>query len=91
MVLNTIVNNDWIISEPLFSFYDDRLEITSHGGLPKVITKQDFFNGISHAKNSVLMRIFLKLGIVEHTATEFLELLKNMAKKFLIYTIHILM
>ncbi len=66
-LVNAIVHNDWTISEPLVSFYDDRLEITSHGGIPKGISKEDFFNGVSHPRNSVLMRIFLKLGIVEHT------------------------
>ncbi len=66
-LVNAIVHNDWTISEPLVSFYDNRLEITSHGGIPKEITKEDFFNGVSHPRNSVLMRIFLKLGIVEHT------------------------
>lgn len=31
------------------------------------MSKTDFFNGVSNPRNSVLMRIFLKLGIVEHT------------------------
>jgi len=66
-LVNAYVHNDWTISEPLVSFYKDRLEITSHGGIPKEITINDFFNGVSHPRNSVLMRIFLKLGIVEHT------------------------
>lgn len=66
-LVNAIVHNDWTISEPLVSFYSDRLEITSHGGIPREISKEDFFNGVSHPRNSVLMRIFLKLGIVEHT------------------------
>lgn len=66
-LVNAIVHNDWTISEPLVSFYNDRLEITSHGGIPKGISINDFFNGISHPRNSVLMRIFLKLGLVEHT------------------------
>lgn len=65
-LVNAIVHNDWTISEPLVSFYDDRLEITSHGGIPREISQKDFFNGVSHPRNSVLMRIFLKLGIVEH-------------------------
>lgn len=64
---NAFVHNDWTISEPLVSFYDDRLEITSHGGLPKGTSIEEFFNGVSHPRNSVLMRIFLKLGIVEQT------------------------
>ena len=47
--------------------YNDRIEITSHGGIPKDMSKTEFFNGVSNPRNSVLMRIFLKLGIVEHT------------------------
>lgn len=66
-LVNAIVHNDWTISEPLICFYDDRLEITSHGGIPKEITKEEFFKGVSHPRNTILMRIFLKLGIVEHT------------------------
>ena len=66
-LVNAIVHNDWTISEPLVSFYNDRIEITSHGGIPKDMSKVEFFNGVSNPRNSVLMRIFLKLGIVEHT------------------------
>ncbi len=66
-LVNAFVHNDWTISEPLVSMYEDRLEVTSHGGIPKEISKEDFFNGVSHPRNTVLMRIFLKLGIVEHT------------------------
>ena len=31
------------------------------------MSKVEFFNGVSNPRNFVLMRIFLKLGIVEHT------------------------
>lgn len=67
ILVNAIVHNDWTISEPLVCFYNDRLEITSHGGIPKEITKDEFFKGVSNPRNTILMRIFLKLGIVEHT------------------------
>lgn len=66
-LVNAIVHNDWTISEPLVSFYSDRIVITSHGGIPKDMSRVEFFNGVSNPRNSVLMRIFLKLGIVEHT------------------------
>lgn len=36
-LVNAIVHNDWTISEPLVSFYDDRLEMTSHGDIPREI------------------------------------------------------
>lgn len=67
VLVNMLVHNDWTISEPLVSFYSDRIVFTSHGGLPHGMTVKDFFEGVSHPRNSVLMRIFLHLGIVEHT------------------------
>lgn len=67
VLVNMLVHNDWTISEPLVSFYSDRVVFTSHGGLPHEMTQKDFFDGVSHPRNSVLMRIFLHLGIVEHT------------------------
>ena len=80
-LVNAIVHNDWTISEPLVSFYDDRLEITSHGGIPKEISQKDFFNGVSHPRNSVLMRIFLKLGIVEHTGHGIPKIIEKYGKE----------
>lgn len=67
VLVNALVHNDWTISEPLVSFFSDRLEITSHGGLPRGLTEKEFFEGVSHPRNVVLMRVFLYLGIVEHT------------------------
>lgn len=63
------------------SFYSDRIEITSHGGIPRKITKNDFFNGVSHPRNSVLMRIFLKLGIVEHTGHDIPKIIEKYGKE----------
>lgn len=80
-LVNAIVHNDWTISEPLVSFYEDRVEITSHGGIPGEITEKDFFNGVSHPRNSVLMRIFLKLGIVEHTGHGIPKIIEKYGKE----------
>ena len=80
-LVNAIVHNDWTISEPLVSFYDDRLEITSHGGIPREIFQKDFFNGVSHPRNSVLMRIFLKPGIVEHTGHGIPKIIEKYGKE----------
>ena len=66
-LVNMLVHNDWTITEPLVSFYADRVVFTSHGGLPHGLNREEFFLGISHPRNAVLMRIFLMLGIVEHT------------------------
>ena len=66
-VLNALVHNDWTITEPQISMFSNRIEILSHGGLPRGMTKEDFFDGISRPRNITLMRIFLNMGLVEHT------------------------
>jgi len=66
-VLNAIVHNDWTITEPQISMFSDRIEILSHGGLPGGLTREQFFDGISRPRNATLMRIFLNMGLTEHT------------------------
>ena len=43
------------------------MEILSHGGLPNGMVIEDFYEGISHPRNSTLMRVFLNMGLTEHT------------------------
>ena len=66
-ILNALVHNDWTITEPQISMFNDRLDILSHGGLPNGMTKEQFFDGISKPRNATLMRIFLNMGLTEHT------------------------
>ena len=66
-VINALVHNDWNISQPLVSLYQDRIEIFSHGGLPKGQTQEMFFRGISRPRNDMLMRIFMNMNLTEHT------------------------
>ncbi|MCF0111132.1 MAG: putative DNA binding domain-containing protein [Erysipelotrichaceae bacterium] len=66
-VINALVHNDWNISQPLISFFNDRMEILSHGGLPKGQTRELFFRGISKPRNDMLMRIFMNMNLSEHT------------------------
>ena len=66
-VLNALVHNDWTITEPQISMFDNRLEILSHGGLPSGMTEKQFFEGISKPRNITLMRIFFSMGLTEHT------------------------
>ncbi len=56
-----------LITEPQISMFDNRLEILSHGGLPSGMTKKQFFEGISKPRNKTFMRIFLSMGLTEHT------------------------
>ena len=66
-MINALVHNDWNVSQPLISFFSDRIEILSHGGLPKGQTRELFFRGISKPRNDMLMRIFLNMNLTEHT------------------------
>lgn len=66
-LLNAVVHNDYRITEPQVSYFSDRLEIVSHGGLPAGFSKTRFFSGESLPRNSQLMEIFVMLGYVEHT------------------------
>ncbi len=66
-IVNAIVHNDWSISEPQVSFYSDRIEILSHGGLPYELSKEQFYKGFSNPRNKQLMKIFSQLDIVDHT------------------------
>lgn len=66
-VLNALVHNDWTITEPQISMFSDRIEILSHGGLPRGMSEKQFYEGISKPRNATLMRIFLTMGLTEHT------------------------
>lgn len=66
-VINALVHNDWNISQPLISLFEDRIEIFSHGGLPKGQTREMFFKGISRPRNDMLMRVFMNMNLTEHT------------------------
>lgn len=79
-LVNAIVHNDWSITEPLVSFFSDRIEILSHGGLPHNQTIENFFDGVSVPRNEKLMKIFLQMGIVEHTGHGIPIILKRYGK-----------
>lgn len=66
-VLNALIHNDWTITEPQISMFSDRIEIYSHGGLPAGLSEEEFFRGVSKPRNTILARVFLSLGIIEHT------------------------
>ena len=79
-VLNALVHNDWSITEPQISMFYNRLEILSHGGLPNGMTKEQFFDGISKPRNATLMRIFLSMGLTEHTGHGIPTIVENYGK-----------
>lgn len=50
---------------PKFEIFPDRIEITSAGGLPEGLSKEEFFEGFSEPRNKELMRVFKDLGMLE--------------------------
>ncbi|MGG5502142.1 Fic family protein [Myroides odoratimimus] len=65
-VLNAFVHNDYTREiAPKFEIFDDRLEITSYGGLPDGLSKEEFFYGFSVPRNKEIMRILKDLDLVE--------------------------
>lgn len=66
-VINAIVHNDYTTEyPPVFEIYQDRIEITSSGGLSTIKNIDDFFGGYSKPINRELMRVFKDLELVEH-------------------------
>lgn len=51
-LINSLIHNDWTITEPQISMFSDRLEILSYGGLPNGMTKEQFYQGISKPRNA---------------------------------------
>ena len=80
-LINAIVHNDWTQTEPLVSMFNDRIEILSHGSLPKGLTREEFFSGISKPRNTTLMRIFLNMEISEHTGHGVPTIVKKYGKQ----------
>jgi len=46
--------------------FSDRLTITSYGGLPQGLSRDNFFRCRSMPRNRELMRVFKDVGLVEH-------------------------
>lgn len=66
-IINAIVHNDWSVGEPQVAFFNNRIEIISHGGLPHNLTKEEYFAGITKPRNAALMKIFSDLDIADNT------------------------
>lgn len=59
VVINMLVHNDYTHGyTPVVEIFSDRLELTSHGGLPEGLSEDMFFKGVSRPRNKEIMRIF---------------------------------
>jgi len=81
-VTEAFAHNDYTVEvAPKFEFFDDRIEITSVGGLPQGMTENDFFNGVSLPRNKELMRVFRDVELVEHLGSGVPRILQSYGKE----------
>ena len=66
-VINAMVHNDYTTENPpVFEIFEDRIEITSTGGLSTIKNTDEFFDGYSKPNSREIMRIYKDLELVEH-------------------------
>lgn len=70
-IANALINRDWDSAANIqVSFFDDRIEITSPGGLPKEVTKEDYLHKeLSIPKNPIIANVFYRMGLIERYGT----------------------
>ncbi len=66
-VINAIVHRDYSISgsDIKFAVFDNRIEITSPGNLPKSLELDDIISGRSEIRNRVIARFFREINFIE--------------------------
>ena len=64
-IINAIVHNDYTKGVPLVEVFEDRIVVTSCGGLVEGLTEADFFKCRSMPRNRELMRVFRDMELVE--------------------------
>ncbi len=86
-VINAIVHNDYTQEvPPKFEIFDDRIEITSFGGLPQGMAEKEFFEGYSVPRNKELMRVFRDLDLVEHLGSGVPRILRSYGRECFRFT-----
>ncbi|PEG96931.1 hypothetical protein CP360_04230 [Lactobacillus sp. UMNPBX9] len=70
-VANTLVHRAWDIPAKIrISMFDNRIEITSPGGLPFGMSREEYLQGlISVARNPILANVFFRLKYIEMFGT----------------------
>lgn len=66
--LNAVLHTNWLeLIPPAVYFFNDRVEIISHGGLPYDLSEEEFFSNTSDPVNPALFNIFNKIGLGDQT------------------------
>ncbi|WP_129407817.1 RNA-binding domain-containing protein [Marinitoga lauensis] len=65
-IINAIVHRDYTINSDIkFAIFDNRIEITSPGGLPGNLDVDAIKDGRSEIRNKVIARFFKEIGYIE--------------------------
>lgn len=70
-VANALVHRTWDVNSQIkISMFRDRIEITSPGGLPEGLSKEEYLAGqISVLRNPIIAGVFFRLGLIEQFGT----------------------
>jgi hypothetical protein len=75
--INAIVHTDYSREvSPVVEIFSDRLTITSYGGLPQGLSRENFFRCRSMPRNRELIRVFKDVGLVEQLGSGMGRILK---------------
>ena len=72
VIANALIHRTWDVNSNIrISMYEDKLEVSSLGGLPTGISEKEYLNGqISQLRNPILANIFFRLKYIEMFGTE---------------------
>ena len=70
-IANALIHRTWDVNSNIrISMYEDKLEVSSPGGLPTGISEKEYLNGqISQLRNPILANIFFRLKYIEMFGT----------------------
>lgn len=71
VIANALVHRTWDVNAHInVSMFNDYIEVTSPGGLPKGITREEYLiGGISIPRNYIIGNVFLRLKMIERFGT----------------------
>ncbi len=71
VIANALIHRTWDVNSNIrISMYEDKIEVSSPGGLPSGISEKEYLNGqISQLRNPILANIFFRLKYIEMFGT----------------------
>ena len=81
-LVNAVVHRDCSISgsDIKFSIFDDRIEVTSSGALPRSLEIEDIIAGRSEIRNKVIARFFKEIDFIEQWGNGIRKMIRLLKK-----------